>query len=61
MNFRLIGVFDPVLGGSHPLAENWRRFSTRYSVRTGDVNCQENRIEGSHLAANLRTEPDPTF
>jgi hypothetical protein len=48
MNFQLIVVFEPVLGGSHPLAENWGRFSTRYSVRTGDVNCQENRIEGSH-------------
>jgi hypothetical protein len=47
-----------VLGGSHPPAENWRRFSAR--------NRDENRIEGenrpgSHLASNLRIGSVLTF
>ncbi len=47
-----------MLGGSHPPAENWRRFSAR--------NRDENRIEGenrpgSHLASNLRIGSVLTF
>jgi hypothetical protein len=30
-------------------------------VRMGDKNFHENRIEGSHMASNLRTRPVLTF
>ncbi len=44
-----------VLGSSHQPAEN------QHQWEWGDENFHENRIEGSHMASNLRTRPVLTF